>query len=62
MTGNCKSVKNQKVCKHLVWPKFISGFTGKSGPEAWWHCALHKKPIRHIKKCKDMIYEKSKRW
>lgn len=40
-------------CKYLRWPTFHAGYTGKSGPEASFGCALHKKLIRNIKHCED---------
>jgi hypothetical protein len=50
MTGNCKSVSLMD-CPYLVWPEYHSGFTGKSGPETWWHCKKHNQAIRHIYFC-----------
>lgn len=50
MTGNCR-VYRMADCPYLRWPFYHSGFTGKSGPETWWHCARTKKPIRYVRKC-----------
>ena len=50
MITNCRIYKTAD-CPFLRWPTCHAGYTSKSGPETWWHCAYHKKPIRHIKSC-----------
>lgn len=55
--GNCEKWIQEGIhkdfvrCPFLLFPRYHSGYTGKSGPETWWHCGLHKKPIRRIKTC-----------
>lgn len=55
MKGNCRiyggTVARIGDCEHLRWPIYHAGFTGKEGPETWWMCAHHRKPIRHIQSC-----------
>ena len=50
MRDNCRIPKIID-CPFLLYPLVHSGYTGKSGPETWFGCKLHKKPIRHIKSC-----------
>lgn len=38
-------------CKWLIRPKFVAGFTGKSGWFTWYICERENRPIREIKQC-----------
>jgi len=51
MKDNCRLWHPNMECPHLRRPVFHSGYTGKSGPETWWRCLRHKKPVHNVKRC-----------
>ncbi len=50
VSDNCR-IFRVADCPFLQFPYFHSGYTGKSGPETWYHCKRLKKAIRNIKTC-----------
>jgi len=51
-------IKQCRSCKYVKLPKYHSGYTGKRGPETWWHCALVNVPLRYILTCTGKGKEK----